>query len=147
MRYQITSDSTCDLSPEQLERYNIRLLPLYVSMDGKTLRDGVDVKPDDIYAHVSAGGSLPQTAAVNLADYVRAFTELSEKTTSSSTSVSLWIFPAAIRTRNWQRRILTTYTSSIPEIYPQVMDLLCWKPSAWRAKAWSRTILLRRCTI
>lgn len=49
MRYQITSDSTCDLSPEQLERYNIRLLPLYVSMDGKTLRDGVDVKPDDIY--------------------------------------------------------------------------------------------------
>lgn len=79
MRYQITSDSTCDLSPEQLEQYNIRLLPLYVSMDGKTLRDGVDVKPDDIYAHVSAGGSLPQTAAVNLADYVRAFTELSKK--------------------------------------------------------------------
>ena len=79
MRYQITSDSTCDLSPEQLERYNIRLLPLYVSMDGKTLRDGVDVKPDDIYAHVSAGGSLPQTAAVNLSDYVRAFTELSKK--------------------------------------------------------------------
>ena len=79
MRYQITSDSTCDLSPEQLEQHNIRLLPLYVSMDGKTLRDGVDVKPDDIYAHVSAGGSLPQTAAVNLADYVRAFTELSKK--------------------------------------------------------------------
>ena len=78
MRYQITSDSTCDLSPEQLEQYNIRLLPLYVSMDGKTLRDGVDVKPDDIYAHVSAGGSLPQTA-VNLAYYVRAYPELVEK--------------------------------------------------------------------
>ena len=58
MRYQITSDSTCDLSPEQLEQYNIRLLPLYVSMDGKTLRDGVDVKPNDIYAHVSAGGDV-----------------------------------------------------------------------------------------
>ena len=79
MRYQITSDSTCDLSPAQLERYNSRLLPLYVSMDGRTLRDGVDVKPDDIYAHVSAGGSLPQTAAVNLADYVCVFTELSAK--------------------------------------------------------------------
>ena len=77
MRYQITSDSTCDLSPEQLQRYNIRLLPLYVNMDGKTLRDGVDVRPDDIYAHVSAGGGLPKTAAVNLADYVRMFTELS----------------------------------------------------------------------
>ena len=74
MRYQITSDSTCDLSPEQLEKYNIRLLSLYVDMDGRTLRDGVDVKPDDIYAHVAAGGGLPKTAAVNMADYVRAFT-------------------------------------------------------------------------
>ena len=79
MRYQITSDSTCDLSPEQLEKYNIRLLPLYVDMDGRALRDGVDVKPDDIYAHVAAGGGLPKTAAVNMADYVRAFTELSAK--------------------------------------------------------------------
>ena len=79
MKYQITSDSTCDLSPEQLEKYNIRLLPLYVDMDGRTLRDGVDVKPDDIYAHVAAGGGLPKTAAVNMADYVRAFTELSAK--------------------------------------------------------------------
>ena len=79
MRYQITSDSTCDLSPEQLEEYNIRLLPLYVDMDGRTLPDGVDVKPDDLYAHVAAGGGLPKTAAVNMADYVRAFTELSAK--------------------------------------------------------------------
>ena len=79
MRYQITSDSTCDLSPEQLEKYNIRLLSLYVDMDGRTLRDGVDVKPDDIYAHVAGGGGLPKTAAVNMADYVRAFTELSAK--------------------------------------------------------------------
>ena len=79
MRYQITSDSTCDLSPEQLEKYNIRLLSLYVDMDGRTLRDGIDVKPDDIYAHVAAGGGLPKTAAVNMADYVRAFTELSAK--------------------------------------------------------------------
>ena len=79
MRYQITSDSTCDLSPEQLEKYNIRLLSLYVDMDGRTLRDGVDVKPDDIYTHVAAGGGLPKTAAVNMADYVRAFTELSAK--------------------------------------------------------------------
>ena len=79
MKYQITSDSTCDLSPEQLEQYNIRLLPLYVDMDGRTLHDGVDVKPDDIYAHVAAVGGLPKTAAVNMADYVRAFTELSAK--------------------------------------------------------------------
>lgn len=79
MKYQITADSTCDLSPELLRQYRVKVLPLYVTMDGKTLRDGVDVCPDDIYAHVAAGGALPQTAAVNMADYVRLFTELSAK--------------------------------------------------------------------
>ena len=45
----------------------------------KTYRDGIDIQPDDIYAHVAAGGGLATTAAVNLADYVRAFTELSDR--------------------------------------------------------------------
>lgn len=77
MRYQITSDSTCDLSPQLQAQYGIRIVPLYVTMGERTLRDGVDVFPDDIYAHVAETGTLPQTAAVNLADYVRLFTELS----------------------------------------------------------------------
>ena len=77
MRYKITADSTCDLSSELIERYNITILPPYVQLGGKTYRDGVDIQPDDIYAHVAAGGDLATTAAVNLSDYVRAFTELS----------------------------------------------------------------------
>ena len=79
MNYKITSDSTCDLSPEQLAQYEITLLPLYVQLGDKTFRDGVDVFPDDIYAHVAAGGDLASTAAVNLADYVRAFSALSRR--------------------------------------------------------------------
>ena len=68
MTYQIISDSTCDLSPEQIERYNIRLIPLFVHLGDGEYRDGVDIHPDDIYAHVAAGGALASTAAVNLAD-------------------------------------------------------------------------------
>ena len=56
MTYQIISDSTCDLSPEQIKKYNIHLMPLYVQLGDKTFRDGVDIHPDDIYAHVAAGG-------------------------------------------------------------------------------------------
>ena len=79
MNFKITADSTCDLSPEQLRQYGIELLPLYVQLGEKTLRDGVDVFPDDIYAHVAQGGDMATTAAVNLADYVRAFSALSRK--------------------------------------------------------------------
>ena len=79
MTYQILSDSTCDLSPEQLKKYNIRLMPLYVRLGDGEYRDGVDIHPDDIYAHVAAGGELAATAAVNMADYVQVFSEYSRK--------------------------------------------------------------------
>ena len=79
MRYKITADSTCDLGPELIGRFGITILPLYVQLGEKTCRDGVDIQPDEIYAHVAAGGGLASTAAVNFADYVRVFTELSEQ--------------------------------------------------------------------
>ena len=39
----VTSDSSCDLSKEQREQFNIPTLPLYVSLGGVEHRDGVDV--------------------------------------------------------------------------------------------------------
>ena len=79
LNYKITSDSTCDLSPEQIGRYSIGILPLYVQLGDRTYQDGVDIFPDDIYQHITAGGALATTAAVNLSDYVRAFSALSRK--------------------------------------------------------------------
>ena len=45
MSYKITSDSTCDLSPEQIGRYSIGILPLYVQLGDRTYQDGVDIFP------------------------------------------------------------------------------------------------------
>lgn len=73
MRIKITSDSTCDLSREQIEKYGIEIMPLAVAMGEKNYRDGVDIHPDEIYAHVGKGGELPKTAANNIADYAEVF--------------------------------------------------------------------------
>lgn len=62
----ITSDSTSDLSAELRERYNIPFMPLGVTLGGKTYKDGVEVTPDDIYAHHAKTGELPKTTAANL---------------------------------------------------------------------------------
>ena len=69
MKIKLTSDSTCDLSRAQIEKYDIEILPLAVGMGGKDYRDGVDIVPTDIYRHVEAGGDLPKTAAINMAQY------------------------------------------------------------------------------
>ncbi|MBO5976253.1 MAG: DegV family protein [Oscillospiraceae bacterium] len=73
MKVKITADSVCDLSPEQRERYGLNILPLYVMLDGKEHRDGLDIIPEDIYAHVAAGGDLGSTAALSVADYIEFF--------------------------------------------------------------------------
>ena len=73
MGVYVSSDSTCDLSREQLQQHNISLCALCVNKGGETFRDGVDIFPDDIYAHVAAGGDLCSTAATNPADYMEFF--------------------------------------------------------------------------
>ena len=59
MRVKIISDSTCDLSPALLERYDIAVTPLCVIKDGKDFHDGVDITPADIFAHVDGGAGGP----------------------------------------------------------------------------------------
>ena len=75
MRIKITTDSTCDLSWDLVEKYDIHVLPLSVNIGGKDYRDGVDAKPDDIYAHVAGGGNLPSTAAINPSVYEELFAQ------------------------------------------------------------------------
>ena len=62
----ITSDSTTDLSPELRERYNVAISPLGITLGDKVYTDGVDITPDDIYAHHAKTGELPKTAATNV---------------------------------------------------------------------------------
>lgn len=76
---KITSDSTCDLSEDLLRRYRIGISPLTIIKGEKEFLDGRDISPQDIFAHVAAGGELCKTSAVNVADYADFFAPLAEK--------------------------------------------------------------------
>lgn len=73
MNIKIISDSTCDLSKELVEKYNIAIMPLTVIKDGKSYTDNVDITPADIFAHVAAGGDLCSTTALNIEEYSNCF--------------------------------------------------------------------------
>ncbi len=73
MKVKIISDSTCDLSKEILEKYDINVLPLYVNFNDETKKDGIDACPEDIYEFVDKNGKLPTTSAANLGDYLDTF--------------------------------------------------------------------------
>lgn len=73
MKIKLTSDSTCDLSPELLKKYDIDILPLYVSLGEDVKKDGVEATPDDIYEYVDKTGKLPKTSTANIADIINFF--------------------------------------------------------------------------
>ena len=59
----ILSDSTCDLSKELLEQYNIDTIPLHVSFDEESYKDGVDITLEELYNKAEKLGKLPKTSA------------------------------------------------------------------------------------
>ena len=68
----MTADSTCDLTPELIRKYEIGVVPLSVVIDGEVFHDGVDVTPRDIFRAADAGKSV-RTAAVNTFEYKEFF--------------------------------------------------------------------------
>ena len=75
MRIRVTSDSTCDLSPELIEQYQIVISPLYVVLDGKSYKDTIEITPDKVYEYVERTKKVGSTAALNVSDYLSFFRE------------------------------------------------------------------------
>jgi len=73
MNIKIISDSTCDLSPQQIAQYNITIVPLVVIKNNENFHDGIDITPEDIFAHVASGGALCSTTAINVNEYHEIF--------------------------------------------------------------------------
>lgn len=75
-KIRICADSTCDLSPELIEKYNIKITPLQIFLGDKDYTDQIDIFPQTIYDYVAKTGILPKTAAVSVGTYTDVFTEL-----------------------------------------------------------------------
>lgn len=73
MKIKILSDSTCDLPRLLLDQHDITLVPLTVVKGDEQFKDGVTITPDDIFAHVAAGGALCSTAANSIGEYADLF--------------------------------------------------------------------------
>jgi DegV family protein with EDD domain len=73
--YTIVTDSTCDLSPEMIERYNLKIATLSVLLDGKVYKnypDEREITNKELYAAMRAK-KLPTTSAVNPEDFEKIF--------------------------------------------------------------------------
>ena len=79
MSVKIIADSTCDLPEALLTQYDITILPLSIVKDGQFYRDRIEITPQDVFAHVDAGGALCSTAAVNVSEFTDCFAQYSSR--------------------------------------------------------------------
>ncbi len=68
---KILSDSTCDLSQDLIDKFNIGIIPLYVNLGNDEFKDGVDITPADIFKWSDAHGQTPKTAAPSVDDIMK----------------------------------------------------------------------------
>ena len=76
---KIISDSTADLPKELIEKYDIEVLPLSVTLGENSYKDGLEISAQDIFKYYEETKGLPKTSAVSVLEYTEAFTPWVEK--------------------------------------------------------------------
>ncbi len=78
---QIVTDSGTDvpLSPEEMKELKVSVVPLNITLDGKTYRDGVDIKPEEFYPLLEKSKSLPKTSQPSPGDFVNLYKNLAKE--------------------------------------------------------------------
>lgn len=67
---KIMADSTCDLSQEILDKYDISIAPLTVTIEGKTYQDRVDITADEFYSMMENLVTPPTTGMPSPSSYL-----------------------------------------------------------------------------
>ena len=75
MQFQIISDGSCDLTMELREKYNIQVIPFYVSFDGENYQKEIDeIGIRDVYERmVTEPDVYPKTSLPSVQNFVDAF--------------------------------------------------------------------------
>lgn len=114
---QIVTDSGVDmmLTPDERRDLHIHVVPLVVSLDGKSYREGLDITPDEFYEKLSATDALPTTSQPSPGDLAAVYRELAA---SDPSILSIHISSGLSGTLNSAR----TAAASVPEAKITIVD-------------------------
>lgn len=79
MRFVTDSGTDLSLSPEQLAELNIEVVPLTVTLEGKSYHEGVDIQPEEFYRLLEASDSLPVTSQPSAGEFAEIYKRLAAK--------------------------------------------------------------------
>ena len=77
-KIKIVTDSTSDLSQDVIEKYDIHVIPLSISVNGQTYLDRVDLQPDEFIEEMEKSEELPKTSQPAVGSFVELYDRLGE---------------------------------------------------------------------
>ncbi len=69
MAVKIVTDSTCDISRDTVERFEISVVPAYVMFGEQSYRQGIDINSTQFYARLQSSAQLPSTSQPTPGDF------------------------------------------------------------------------------
>lgn len=100
--FKLIADSTCDLSAEIINQYDISIAPLSITIDGKTYKDRIDINSDTFFSRIAEYKNHPTTAMPSPS----AFLELFEESFSSGQNQILCICMSSKTSGSYQSAII-----------------------------------------
>ena len=74
MKIGLVSDNTCNLTPEEIQKYDVRIVSLYIER-GSVYSKAVDLDLDKYYEELGSASELPTTSQPSPQDFIEVFEE------------------------------------------------------------------------
>lgn len=89
MKIAVVTDSTAYLSPKQIEKYNIHVIPIPVIIDGKTYQEDANITTDQFFEKLRSSESFPSTSQPPIGELVEMYENLGEQGYDTVISIHL----------------------------------------------------------
>ena len=71
----VVTDSVSDIPDELVKKYNIKVVPLYLNFDDQSLKDGLEIKVEEVYSKLKSG-KIIKSATPTIEDFTAAYRDL-----------------------------------------------------------------------
>ncbi|MCH5164183.1 MAG: DegV family protein [Clostridiales bacterium] len=78
MKVAISSESSCDLPQELIDRYNVKIIPYHIQVGDMVFEDGA-ISTAELFERADALNTLPKTSAINEVEFEEHFSKLKEE--------------------------------------------------------------------
>ena len=118
-KVKIIADSSVQLTPEEIEKYDISIVPLTISIDEKTYVDGVNITREKFVEEMDSSKDLPKTSQPSIGTFM----EVIDKVPADYTDILLLMMtPSISGTINAARQVADMSDRNVEVIDTEFTD-------------------------